>query len=449
MPRRRWNLSRLTSRAIQVILFVAWIALVVWKILTFISKPTGSETHFERDYQRPYLTICPSSGLSVRADQYIYPSHHQGTTQQHENYTTEQYENFTTRQYGNYKTLLDIFKYAGYLQPEMFHFGALIHLEEGDTFDYKDLPYENGKLMPKVNYALGGLCATYETPKDVSRTRFKLKEELKPRVSAAAEYLPGTWNVYGSITSRPSYVLFVHKLDDFWGGSDEHFTESDWEMETFWISNDTGQQELIINTEREIVPNLSRQPCEEDPNYSRSSCWRDRFLDTLNCSLLEGDNNSGKPTCTAADYFYFQYQYNFYIYGHTFGHLEFPCSSCPRRPCVVDRYTLSTRSAAYNSRGYRLNLHVSFSPVKRTVRTYFTYELIDLLADIGGFVGLLLGYSLYSVFDDLKALVIRLFSRRAATAPADPPAEIGGNVLTFSIKIDPAKGKTNRETKNK
>ena len=98
------------------------------------------------------------------------------------------------------------------------------------------------------------------------------------------------------------YRLFVHKLDDFWGGNELNFTRiSESEMASYIISSATNHQELEITPGRDIMPNLRRRPCVEDPNYSRSTCWRDCYLDSLNCSLLEGDNTNGKPICMAAD----------------------------------------------------------------------------------------------------------------------------------------------------
>ena len=157
----------------------------------------------------------------------------------------------------------------------------------------------------------------------------------------------------------PPYILYVHKLNDFWGGSDKHFTTpNDSEMVESWIPFDMSEQELVINIERDVMPNLRRQPCEEDPNYSRSTCWRDCFLDWLNCSLLESGNTTGKPTCTAADFWGFVGTYA--SYTHDNGELASRCSC--RRPCTIDRYSLSVRPGLHTSDYHSITLQVNFHP---------------------------------------------------------------------------------------
>ena len=398
MPRWRCDPSRLTSRAVQLILLVCWVALVVWKVLTFKSEPTTSETYFEDDFHRPYITVCPFSNLNNRADQYLE------TAQHSENHTT----------------LLDVFKYGGYSVLDML-------TSAKDLNPYKDDPNRGnyfagifGNWTDKINYALGGFCASFEASKP------NVIFDLKRDIPKSAKSVHRRFFTHKRFVNTRLYDLHVHKLDDFWGGLDDHFTIlSDSEMLTYEIPQTMKHQELVINIERDVRPNMRRKPCEEDPSYSRSTCWRDCFLDSLKCSLLEGDNTSGKPTCTAADYSRFIDAYPSYIFfpGDRIvnGKLAFRCSCRP--PCVLERYTISARPSLFD-------LAISMSPVVRTTKTYITYDIIDLLADIGGFVGLLLGYSLYSVFDDVKTLVTRLFKRRAASTHVDP-------VLAFSIKIDP------------
>ena len=98
--------------------------------------------------------------------------------------------------------------------------------------------------------------------------------------------------------------------------------------------------------------------------------------------------------------------------------------SCPR-PCSLYRYKLSIQpNTQVRSDAENIHLKVSLSLLLRTTETSITYDVIDLLADIGGFVGLLLGYSLYSVFEDVKNLVTKLFKRRAASATVGPLEEV-------------------------
>ena len=368
-------------------------------MLTFISEPTTSDTYCEDDFHRPYVTICR-----------YYP--------------IRSYEINIT----NYPTLLNVFKYGSYSLPDMLQHHNY-HKFKKDPNRESHYTSSYGNWTEKINYARGGLCSTLDTTKNRALLTMKYIESTAITSFDNDTYYFQKWT--------PDYVLYVHKLDDFWGGLDQYFTtSSDSEMSTIWVS--TGQK-LVINSERDIMPNLRRQPCEEDPNYSRSTCWRDCFLDTLNCTLLEGDNTNGKPICTPADYDWFS-RGSLAVADDPPDEPAYRCSC--RRACARERYSISFQPTVDGSYEW-LQYELSFSGVRRTTRTYVTYDIIDLMADIGGFIGLLLGYSLYSVFDDLKALVTRLFVRRAASAPvdaapADPAGELGSNVWTFSIKIDPA-----------
>ena len=40
-----------------------------------------------------------------------------------------------------------------------------------------------------------------------------------------------------------------------------------------------------------------------------------------------------------------------------------------------------------------------------------SYDSVDLLADMGGFLGLFLGYSIFSMIDDVKKSVVHVLKR--------------------------------------
>ena len=392
MPRRRCDLSRLTSRAVHLILFACWVALVVWRIFTFISEPTASETRFEDDFNWPYLTCCPvyvyQHYWSISSVAHAWPNQPQDNGW---------YENHT---------LLAMFKEESSPLRGM-RYTLWKYLNARRYIPHRDIFLWFQEI--KFNYAEGGVCATLKTSEDVilGLDRGIISDTIRD------PYLEGLIG---------SYYLFVHKLDDFWGGWDEDFTQySESEMTGIIIHRDTTRQEIEIHPERDIMPNLRRRPCVEDPNYSRSMCWRDCYLDSLNCSLLEGDT-SGKPICMAADNAWFwneRWSSNYDEFAR-YTKKSLNCS-CPR-PCSLYRYKLSIKpNVQAVSDTYRTQFKVSLSPAIRTTNTYVTYDIIDLLADIGGFVGLLLGYSLLSVFEDFKNLVTKLFRKRAASAPVGPP----------------------------
>ena len=243
-----------------------------------------------------------------------------------------------------------------------------------------------------VDYVRGGLCST-----------FKNSEETF-EIPLARSFDPDANN----------YVLYIHKQDDFWGGQDQEFTVfSDTEQFTIVVSQAMHLQEMVINLEREITPSLRRRPCEADPSYSRSSCWRDCYLASLNCSMFS--DSSGRPVCRGTDIGWQRHSFAKFVHNED-NELAYPCS-CPR-PCTLERYNVFFRPGFDHydeSDNSSIWLIVSVSQVARTLENSVTYGILDLLADMGGFLGLLLGYSVLSVLDDLKDVAARVLRKRSAT----------------------------------
>ena len=213
------------------------------------------------------------------------------------------------------------------------------------------------------------------------------------------------------VAPRIAYRLHIHSTDDFWGSEDRHLTNtlSDAEMVTFNLLTTFSYQDLVIHVDREVLPNLRRQPCEEDPSYSQRTCWLRCFLDRLNCSI---DGDGDKPTCSASETDLLRGSPMYGRYSEAFHKMVgldvLPCS-CPP-PCVRERYSVFVRPGMLSS-DQDFTVPVHFRPVRRTVETFVTYTFSDLLADMGGYLGLLLGYSLLSIFDDLKTVMRSVFGR--------------------------------------
>ena len=245
----------------------------------------------------------------------------------------------------------------------------------------------------------------------------------------------------GKKVNRPAvaYHLHIHGMDDFWGADDAHLTyRSDAEMTTFNLMTSFTNQELVIHVDREVRPNLRRQPCEEDPSYSRSSCWRRCFLDFLDCSF---DGSSEKPICSPTDMMWFHHLYMevFSIYPEELFATDIPPCSCPR-PCRKHRFSFFIRPGEIESTDDWFYVPVSFRPVQRIVETFVTYSFTDLLADMGGYLGLLLGYSILSIFDDLKTVVRSIFCRWSPKKDVVPADDALSVMESGSLKPCPKSG---------
>ena len=281
----------------------------------------------------------------------------------------------------------------------------------------------SGNWTTSTDYAYGGLCSTLEVTGQnpfLQLARWRSFELSEPDCYDGGIMCTDT--VLGT-----SYIVHIHRhQEDFWGAKDEDLTPiSDAEMATFEILDSTTQQELVISVEREIMPNMRRRPCVEDPSYSRSMCWRKCFFDSLNCSIFqEGDGKNDKPRCKAIDIKWYQTAFRDFTVVPTDEidkqmQYKYPCS-CPR-PCLMDRFNLYIRPSNIKSGIHYILLGLSFAPVMRIIETTVTYDIIDLMADIGGFLGLFVGYSILSVFDDIKALAMQFLRKR--TSKVNVPSE--------------------------
>ena len=405
MPRHRWNFSRLTSRVVQLCLLAAWIALVVWKAIFFASEPTGSETSFVDKFHRPYITVCPYHGLSPNTTNVLVPN-------------TSYQEQVDVLGDG---TLVDLYQREGFTLLDMMPW-----LENEKEFK-ADPKRENhsiydGNWTTIINYAKGGLCQQFEVTGKNPHMPLARRVDFQETAEEA-------WLNFRNNT-RKAYTLHVHRLQDFWGAKDVELTSlSDAEMHAFDISDSMTQQEIVINVERESMPNMWRRPCAEDPSYSRSTCWRDCFFDSLNCSMTEG-RASNKPLCEAVDLVWYIHEYETFILGKVMNDKgvyvkKSDLCNCPR-PCVVDRYNIFFRPSFSESDDLSIFFQVSFGPVMRLVETRITYGVIDLLSDMGGFLGLFLGYSILSVFDDLKNFLTKFLKRRRSRVQTKDIQPAGG-----------------------
>ncbi|KAF0312340.1 Acid-sensing ion channel 1 [Amphibalanus amphitrite] len=203
-------------------------------------------------------------------------------------------------------------------------------------------------------------------------------------------------------SSTYCYELLLHGSEEFWGSPVAG-------MDTYQVTNDTTLTEVLVTVDREVRPNLRRAPCEADPAYSVTDCQRRCFFDWLHCRMEEEDNpNDSRPLCRGGEAF----PYDFFKWLDVYARFSAATGApngpnhhcqCPE-PCVTDRHGFQLRPSTIPSSAEILRLSVRFEDVRRVMETYVTYAAPDLLADVGGYLGLLLGWSLLSVFSSAQAM---------------------------------------------
>ena len=405
MPGDSRGLSWYASRAATLLLLAVWAALVVSRFLTFLSEPTGTETHYETALDTPYVTICAYSfgvlgGEIVR--EYVG--------------LPEEALEFV----GN-GTLQDLFRRGGYKLTDIMHDPLPISKQFRDDPNRENYTTEHGNWTTSINYRDGGICHTLQAGEGVSEVPLLTLNFYDKR--------PGC-DLCKKEKRFYVYTVHVHRLpEDFWGQNDLHFESEGYAAKASSNILPYGASSLKINIEREIMPNMRRRPCVEDPTYSRSMCWRNCFFDSLNCSVTGNQEHQDKPLCRAVDWFWYRYAYASFTQTAEENSeirqldktkrksISYPCP-CPHS-CILDRYKISNNW--YHPQSYiKRHINLSFRRVVQVFENTVTYGSIDLMSDMGGFLGLFLGYSILSVFDDIKAFLIRALSTRKACKVSDP-----------------------------
>ena len=173
------------------------------------------------------------------------------------------------------------------------------------------------------------------------------------------------------------------------------------------IENAISIATIELKIERLENLNLRREPCEEDPAYEYEECIRKWFLNGLNCSLYGNEKGRGKPTCMAYDMESYKYYFNSFFLGSGGSIPLFQHSGC-RQSCIQDSISYSYMD--HKSEGFDsfFGILIYVNPVRHTQVMVLTYGLEDLLADTGGYLGLLLGASLLSLIGYGRKLFRRL-----------------------------------------
>ena len=407
----------------------------LFQVTVLLSEPTASRTRWDDNFEHPFVTVCPSVPYyNMTAIMIMFCG------------SAEKKRGF----YGN-DSLLALFRREGLSLDELL-FYRTSH-GENISQDSESFLATEGTWTRKYDYARGGLCGSFKSNGEfsllnLSRSDYYGEEEIGEdygyypscrydgRYCVSGDcgsvdnyqnhtyetkyhgphYAKGNiiYNIYRynrphtSMTffRNTAYRIHIHCHNDFWGAEDRHLAEtlSDAEMVSLELMNTFQYQELVIHVDREILPNLRRQPCEEDPSYSLRSCWLRCFLRQFNCSMGGED---GKPICSASDMSILHAQmYAAFVEDAQSSPIP-PCLC--QRPCMRERYSLFVRPAVTHSPSKIFTVPVRFRPVRRTIETFVTYKFVDLLADMGGYLGLLLGYSLLTIFDDLKTVCRSLF----------------------------------------
>ena len=326
-----------------LVLVASWLGLTGFKVLEYLSEPTATKTIWERKDYLPPFTICPALRTTNVSE---------GNDPDREN-----------------DTLLKLFHDLALSPVKMM---SNLEQSKDNPSEYISCQYY-GCLEFKTSVDLdeGGTCVTSKTE---NRDYFGIVLLHNPLYMNNDSKNPLTYDII--FHGHADYYVLFGYVEDV----------------VYFMSTVQRGLSATITTDRQIRANLRRDPCIQDPTYSKRLCERQCYLDWLNCSMY--DNEVNKPRCMASDAMWYKEAPPFKTFFD--GDDGLNACDCPK-PCVTDSITVSIQPDFFISDDNNTYVRLKPAPTMKVLHTYMRYTLSDLAADIGGFLGLFLGWSILSV----------------------------------------------------
>ena len=392
MPLKICKVSQFVKYTLQIILVGTWLGLTGLKIAHFLSEPTAVQSRLDHKFKPPSITVLPSPLLPKEITRIV----RHGSDEERQEL------------FGN-QTFFDFISEHALALEEVVG-GVTNKTEENRAHKRNETTLKDGRGTWKLT--------TY--------VDIQVVITLHPTRSTVTLTLPRRSDILEGLDSDDyCYWITLHREEDFWSYDPDFHTY-------LVLKNVSYHQDIKVTIEREVRLDLRRQPCEKDPAYFKTNCMRKCFLSQLNCSMGSADtgDTNMKPPCMASYYLRYMMELNkfFRDNGDTEKSPIEKCG-CPR-PCITDRISYTPLADVTKSTNDSLKVYIRMSRVRRTKMTVLTYGLEDLLADVGGYLGLLLGVSLLSLCGGGRRLAGRLVRRarrrrhgRRAAAEAGEGAE--------------------------
>ncbi|XP_037093717.1 acid-sensing ion channel 3-like [Pollicipes pollicipes] len=202
---------------------------------------------------------------------------------------------------------------------------------------------------------------------------------------------------------RQALELYVHGPDA--GPGDQ-----------FYVLMPTWDVQLTVTTRRVVSFSRPGAECRPDPDYSTywcsQRCINGRAANRSGCQPWGQVADSPAPFCARSSELH-----QFYV--DWLQAVTEPCRHCPKQ-CAVTEHDIfvneqsASRMPRYPQRNIRLKIRIANR--MEVVEEQLAYTASDLLADIGGNIGLLLGYSGFAVIDLACRLVDWMSARPSARA---------------------------------
>ena len=187
---------------------------------------------------------------------------------------------------------------------------------------------------------------------------------------------------------------------------------------TGWEPYKQRYQEVYLDIKKVNTKYLDKpqEPCSDGvPSPNTTACIAKFIEDKMGCSVnIQGISSTERPPCLSAEKFVeftslsrqFQYADASVIYNIT-GCLS-SCEKDKFKVTMTDKtevawdYKWSKEGLSYLT--LYINMHES-SYIEE--EEYFIYDFDTFIADVGGYMGLLLGSSIISLLDEIESILLR------------------------------------------
>ena len=249
-----------------------------------------------------------------------------------------------------------------------------------------------------LNLYSNSYCHTYDPP-------MASKPDLLSRIYFSVQMPPNP-----ELTYIASHDIFIHQKGQFWPRADMlSFGQPDPVTITSDIkSGNIDELELFFSVKNINRINTNEKPCNEDNDYSLTSCLREYAFQKSKCkiNLLAGMNDK-KNICTK-DGFKFYIETLDYLKQEDISNLMKVSGCHPKCKTIQYSYEKNMKKVAWQTYG-RSEVYIQAkSSVVNYLNEYYSFDFNDLISSVGGNLGLFLGWSFLTLVEGIGFIFVLL-----------------------------------------
>ena len=152
--------------------------------------------------------------------------------------------------------------------------------------------------------------------------------------------------------------------------------------------------------------NQDNKPCITEDNKMNNmyDCITDYMYSALNCTLPWKKIIKDDQTCSSPEEYDHYLSESLKSFNYTTNYIENVTGCTPA--CRRVEYSTKLQAKGKSEFLDELELHFYFAKDEFLVKEqFYIYDMADLIADLGGYLGLLLGYSLLGFYEPLMDLI--------------------------------------------